>query len=616
MALSATLHTLLDSQQAATGIESFKFITALRVAGQSECSEVIFVLKQTIKGSPVPMVKLRALGILNRCVMSANQYVLAAVSDTLLGTLGKLARWKKGSGAERRGEDMFGRESLVSPETRLASADFLSTLLTSISQWARRYHRTPTGAPSPFLQFYDSLVRDGVIFPGEAKPLLRHSLTPSPDLDSIRRSMSLMEDLLVATNPDKRALARCAETLTRQSNKVQEAVSALTVDDIEEYLAVNDSIRDLLDRYEKVRRTRDDLVDTSAQAGLKSDYTQWQVREEISKVKEQVSTLTAENEQKEKAIQQMRAEFEGKLRALTQQQAQEVAVQSAIDRLTSLSREKDQRIQSLRQTLSQLQTENQELSQRLAQVATVTAPYCNVREFKSVWCQAKGLLVDSPAVRVYFQLTTDGCRGVIKLAIRNDSGGPMAGLGTQLRFQPGEGLKMEISKEMEERTVGSGETVERQVSVEVEGFFPGFPALVVACAQPTSLQVMAFLPLSVFLVLEPTHMDPGEVIALWTELDSSKVTQKFLSLHTGNSAPALADLLRKMGRMQVFTSAEMQVLSGKVVVSCAKRGKEVVLVKGKVEETGGSFTVESTSDRLRDCVKSVLSLAVISQFSQ
>lgn len=580
---------MLDSQQAVTSLDSYRFIADLRTAGPEACHDVVGLLKHTLKANPSPMVKLRALGLLHRCVMTANHYVLGEVTDEVMKLLGRLARHRKETALERRGEDLFGKESVTTYETRAASADFLSTLLTSLRAWATRFGQGPDSQPTLFRRLYEDLLSEGVVFPSESGASLRPKTAvraQSLDIDSVNRSLACMEDLLTASDPDKRSLSRVADTLKRQGQRLQEFIqSSMGVEgvDIEAYFRVNDAVKEAVDRYERihVRNHSEDLVGLE-RASVRDFSTGGLGQGEVGRLRAENDRLKAESLRKD-------AELKAKLQQ--------------IDQLTSLCKEKDAQILALQQNLA-----------RFAPApAPQVAPYYNSSEFRSVWYLSEGLLVDSPGLKVKFQLSVHLPRYSMRLLLKNSSEDQLEGLCTKPVFQPGEGLSLLINRERQEHPLARGEVTEREVRGEVVGCFPGAPGIALTCSQPASLRYMLFLPVTVFMCLEPTLLTPGQAVALWTEYEQMKVIQPFQALHTGKSIQSLAQTLRATGKCQVFTLAEMPILGGNAVLAVSRKEAVVVLTKVKTKEQGGNLTVKSGDLRLRDCVLSALALGLVSQ---
>lgn len=605
MALAATCSRLLDSQQTVTSLDSYRFIADLRTATSETCHDVIGLLKHTIKSGPTPMVKLRALGLLHRCVMTANQHILREVTEDVMNLLGRLARHRKETALERRGEDLFGRESMVSYETRTASADFLTILLSSLSAWATRFGQGPDSQPTIFRKVYEELLREGVVFPSgsdvSARPTTAPKLSsaPSLDMDSVTRSLACMEDLLTASNPDKRSLARVADTLKRQGQRLQEYIqnnAGKEGVDIESCLSTNDAVKEMVDRYERMqaRNPSEDLVGLEDR-GMRASVQEFRTgglgttQNELGRLRAEVENLREESQRKDQEIKRIESECRAK--------------QQQIDQFMALCNEKDAQILALQQSLA-----------RFAPAPVPQQPpYYNSSEFRSVWFLPEGLLVDSPSLKVKFQLSVQLPRYLIRLLIKNSSGERIEGFCTKPVFQPGEGLNLLINKERQEQPLGPGEVTDREVRGDIVGCFPGAPGIAVTCTYPATLRCMLFLPVTVMVCLEPTTFTPGQAIALWTEYEQMKVIQPFQVLHSGKSIQALAQTLRATGKCQVFTLTEMPILGGNSVLAVSRREGAAVMTKVKVREDGGSLTVKSGDTRLRDCVLSVMALGLVSQ---
>ena len=538
------------------------------------------------------MVKLRALGLLHRCVMTANHCVLEEVTGEVMKLLGRLARHRKETALERRGEDLFGKESVGSYETRAASADFLSTLLASLRAWATRFGQGPDSQPTHFRRLYEELLREGVVFPSDSESSLRPKTAAKPavvlslELDSVNRSLACMEDLLSASDPDKRSLSRVADTLKRQGQRLQEFIQGnmgLEGVNMEAYLQANDAVKEAVDRYERihVRNVSEDLVGLE-RASVREFRTGGLGLGEVGRLRAENDRLKEENGRKDE-------ELKAKL--------------LQIEQLSALCTEKDAQILALQQNLARLAP---------APIPQL-APYYNTSEFRTVWCVPEGLLVDSPGLKVKFQLSVHLPRYSIRLLIKNCSGNRMEGLCTKPVFQPGEGLNLLINREMQEQPLASGEVTDREIRGEVTGCFPGAPGIAMTCTSPAHLRYMLFLPLTVMMCVEATVLTPGQAIALWTEYEQMKVIQPFQALHTGKSVQALAQVLRATGKCQVFTLTEMPILGGNAVLAVSRWEIAVVLTKVKIKEEGGNLTVKSGDMRLRDCVLSAWALGLVSQ---
>ncbi|CAG9313738.1 unnamed protein product [Blepharisma stoltei] len=138
----------------------------IKYAPLSTCKEVIIMIKRIIKDKSCPPTsKLRALKLFHECMMADNTSFLMYAQKKIMSRLTALAKHKKQESDDNRGDDIFGIASLSSEENRLASRNFLITLLKNIQTWAENYGRGPDGRPSSYLNYYNQLLKENVIFP-------------------------------------------------------------------------------------------------------------------------------------------------------------------------------------------------------------------------------------------------------------------------------------------------------------------------------------------------------------------------------------------------------------------------------------------------------------------
>ena len=118
--------------------DDFQRITPLladltKGAKQSMCKEIISLIKKIIKSkSYPPLEKLRALKLLNACMLVGNSHFLLFAQKKVMSRFSILASHKKELTAEQRGETIFGKESSTSLENRNASTEFVLCLLECI----------------------------------------------------------------------------------------------------------------------------------------------------------------------------------------------------------------------------------------------------------------------------------------------------------------------------------------------------------------------------------------------------------------------------------------------------------------------------------------------------
>ena len=144
-------------------------------AKQGTCKDIISLIKKIIKSkSYAPPQKLRALKLLNSCMLVANVHFLQFAQKKVMSRFVILASYKKEISLDQRGEGIFGKESANSMENKAASIEFLQCLLEYIKLWAGEFGRAPDKTDSMFYTSYMKLKDSGVRFP--TKPQARNSL--------------------------------------------------------------------------------------------------------------------------------------------------------------------------------------------------------------------------------------------------------------------------------------------------------------------------------------------------------------------------------------------------------------------------------------------------------
>lgn len=136
----------------------------------STCKEIVSLIKKAIKSkSYAPPQKLRALKVLNQCMLVGNVHFLIFAQKKVMSRFSILASYKKELPNEQRGEGIFGKESNTSLENRNASVEFLTYLLDCIKTWASEFGKSPDKTDSVFFTTYMKLKDSGVRFPIKKK---------------------------------------------------------------------------------------------------------------------------------------------------------------------------------------------------------------------------------------------------------------------------------------------------------------------------------------------------------------------------------------------------------------------------------------------------------------
>lgn len=225
----------------------------------SSCKESISFIKKIIKSKQfLPPAKLRALKLLNSCMLVGNVDFLLFAQKKILSRLEILASYKKELSDELRGENLFGKDSVKSLENKTASIEFLKYLLDCIRTWAGEFGKAPDKSDSQFYLSYMRLKESGVKFRpkalrGSIKEEKKNPIQRKSSIrDSIENTLKLYEE-----NTDESLKSDLRDALNYQKGqletKIQETMASDNSDEVETLLTLMDRLQAALNKNPNVR---------------------------------------------------------------------------------------------------------------------------------------------------------------------------------------------------------------------------------------------------------------------------------------------------------------------------------------------------------------------------
>lgn len=251
-------------------------IDLIKTAKLGICKDIISQIKKIIKSkSNSPPHKLRALKLLNSCMMVQNVEFLMFTQKKIMSRLAILASHRKELSLELRSESIFGKESSSSVENRSASIEFVATLLEYIKLWAGEFGKSPDKTDSVFYITYSKLKENGVRFPsrqvmknyiGEEKkgPIAKKQT----NFQAVENILKLCEE-----NADESLVEDYAQMLNGHKihveNALQDAMNTNNSDDIELLLGIMDRMTAALDTSNR-RGAKKNCQSLNSSPGFKS----------------------------------------------------------------------------------------------------------------------------------------------------------------------------------------------------------------------------------------------------------------------------------------------------------------------------------------------------------
>lgn len=604
-----------------------EIVEIIRKADLNQCKDVISAIKKEIKDKHVdPPSKLRALELLDACMMVNNYQFLTFAQKKILDRLTILARHKKQIPSNDRGEDIFGAVGNSSDENKEASKRFLVFLLDRIKAWNMAYGRTSDGKISRYGNSYQTLVKENVTFPDP--PIRSQSVNikdqPSPKSEAGRRSS-------IQTPRSSRPKNSSAVDLKAEIENLLNVFS--------EMISFPDTQREMIDELARNLTLKQKELESSIQISMNSDNKQEivllleindRITSALSVYKDTKKKANLESNQDVRPLPGATLSIYGNQHSNSEKEFQEL--KNKVNFFKNLYQVKDQEYTSLKKINEDLRNQLEQRDEMIRQLSKngvssliipreeaysqalpdiISGPNEDLSENLELFIKCnrtnRGIIYEDEDLQIGIQVSKQEDNVLGYIYFGNKSAHPITVLNTEISHHSQDSISITLNQTYSSDVTTQGSQANRNIRAKLLIPTGKIPKMIINLTQGHQKQISLSLPITMARFLNSLQVSHQEIWNIWQRLAMYQ-RESHLKTRKIKSVKKIAKDLSFNGAFNLCTAEEISELRYNQILGAGEKGTIVlVLLEINTQNNEIRAYIRSESVDLRNAVSDLIS---------